>query len=427
MTPLPLRLAFHTACLLLPLLSDAQQFTAASTRERYRVGDSITWEIALTGDAQQPRYRVRSGGLESSEWRDFTLAAGKATLATPAAKSPGWALLEVQANGLDGHEVKAFAGALVDPEKITPAVPAPTDFTPFWAAKLDELAQVPLNAVATPGDSGRDDVLYSLVRLDNIRGTHVETQLARPAKGRKLPALVIFQWAGVYGLQKDWVLGRAAEGWLTLDVNAHDLPIGKPESFYQDLSKTELGNYPHIGNDDRDASYFLRMYLACHRAVEYMATRPDWDGRTLVVMGASQGGMQALVAAALNPRVTAALAEVPAGGDQLGPDVGRLAAYPAQLNQTWDRDPAKVRAASLYYDLVNFAPRIRCPILVGVGLIDTVVPPPGVFANFNQVTAPKEIVVMPRADHTSGHDPYTARAEAWLRELKLGRTPKPMR
>ena len=36
------------------------------------------------------------------------------------------------------------------------------------------------------------------------------------------------------------------------------------------------------------------------RAVEYLSERPDWDGRTIVVTGGSQGGLQALVAAGLD-------------------------------------------------------------------------------------------------------------------------------
>lgn len=401
----------------------AQQFTVSSARSEYGAGETIRWEVALTGEVQNPRYRVRPGGLENDHWQPLPLADGRAEVTAPAGQTAGWVLLEVQGTGADGAEVKQFGGALVDAAKIAPAAPAPADFDAFWTAKLAELAAVPMNAVVTPGDSGRDDVEYALVRLDNIRGTHLEAQFARPKTAGRRPALVIFQWAGVYGLQKDWVLGRAAEGWLTLNVNPHDLPIGEPESFYQELAKGEMGNYPHIGNDDCETSYFLRMYLGCFRAVEYLASRPDWDGRTIVVMGASQGGLQTLVAAALDPRVTAALAEVPAGGDQLGPDVGRLAAYPTQLDMAWDRDLAKVRATSQYYDIVHFAPRIHCPTLVGVGLIDTTVPAPGVYAAFNQIAAPKEIVPMPGADHQNGHQAYSARAEAWLRSLRAGETP----
>jgi len=63
-----------------------------------------------------------------------------------------------------------------------------------------------------------------------------------------------------------------------------------------------------IGDEDREKSYFLRMYLGCYRAVEYLASRPDWDGKTLVVMGTSQGGQQSIVTAGLNPRITAMMA-----------------------------------------------------------------------------------------------------------------------
>jgi cephalosporin-C deacetylase-like acetyl esterase len=408
---------------LLPLFLQAQQFTVSAPRSTFRTGETIAWEVALTGEVQQPRYRIRSGGMENADWHDLALANGKETITTPASASPGWVLLEVQGKDAQGAEVQAFGGALIEPEKIAPVSTPPADFDAFWAAKLAELAKVPMNAVVTPGDSGRADVNYSLVRMNNIRGTHLEAQLARPKQGKKLPALVIFQWAGVYGLQKDWVLSRAAAGWLTLNVNPHDLPIGEPEEFYKAQDKGALNNYPHIGNDDRETHYFLRMYLGCYRAVEYLASRPDWDGKTIVVMGASQGGLQTLVAAALNPRVTAALAEVPAGSDQWGPDAGRLAAWPCQLNQAWDRDIQKVRQASLYFDIVHFAPRIHCPTLIGVGLIDTVVPPPGVYATFNQIPGPKEIIPMPQASHASGHELYYPRVEAWLKELQQGRRP----
>jgi len=39
-------------------------------------------------------------------------------------------------------------------------------------------------------------------------------------------------------------------------------------------------------------------------AIEYLFERPDWDGRTIVVTGGSQGGLQSLVAAGLNPKAT---------------------------------------------------------------------------------------------------------------------------
>ena len=167
------------------------------------------------------------------------------------------------------------------------------------------------------------DVDYWKITMDNIRGTQIHGQLARPVGDESLPALLIVQWAGIYGLESSWATDRAAEGWLTLNILPHDLPIDESEEFYDKQRSGPLKNYWAIGNDDRDSSYFLRMYLSCYRAVEYLKSRPDWNGRTLVVMGTSQGGQQTLVTAGLHRDITAALALVPSGCDMLAPEVGR--------------------------------------------------------------------------------------------------------
>ena len=280
-------------------------------------------------------------------------------------------------------------------QKIQPALPRPEDFDAFWEAKLKDLADVAMNPKLDPADAGKPNVDYFKITLDNIRGSHIRGQLARPKQGGKLPAMLIVQWAGVYPLQKGWVTSRAAEGWLVLNINAHDLPIDESEQFYKDQAAGPLKDYPAIGNDDRETSYFLRMYLSCYRAAQYLTERTDWDGRTLVVTGGSQGGLQSIVTAGLHPKISAALACVPAGCDLNGPVAGRMPGWPMWYWKTQGKDEAKVRRAAGYYDVVNFASRVKCPVLIGVGLIDTTCPSPGVFAAYNQLQGPKEIVVLP--------------------------------
>src|SRR5258708_38853933 len=140
-------------------------------------------------------------------------------------------------------------------------------------------------------------------------------QLARPAKGEKFPAMLVVQYAGVYPLPKTNVTSPAAEGWLTLNIMAHDLPFDKPPEFYKDQNEHALKNYTAIGNDDREKSYFLRMFLGCYRVVEYISKRSDWDGKTLVITCTSQGGLQSFVSAGLNPKVTVLMVNVPVGCD----------------------------------------------------------------------------------------------------------------
>ena len=58
------------------------------------------------------------------------------------------------------------------------------------------------------------------------------------------------------------------------------------------------------------------MYLRDSRALDYLLTRPDWDGKTIVLMGGSMGGQQSLALAGLRPDpISAVLVCVPAGAD----------------------------------------------------------------------------------------------------------------
>ena len=77
----------------------------------------------------------------------------------------------------------------------------------------------------------------------------------------------------------------------------------------------------------------------------------------------------------------------------MGPEVGREPGWPKWYGATQGKDATKVHEASRYYDVVNFAPRIKCPVLVGFGVVDEVCPPEGVMAAVNQITAPKEVLL----------------------------------
>jgi len=413
----------------------AQQMTVTpdKTNGVYQAGDTVRWSVAWTGsetNVPAARYKFLKGGLTDAGQGDLSFSNSVAGLETKF-DAPGTMLVEVKWKPDDGNERRATGGAVAAPEHITLSAPCPADFDEFWNAKLKELQKVPANPKLESVDIGRTNVACWKLTMDNIRGSHIQGQIARPAQGNKFPALLIVQWAGVYGLQKSWVTDRAAEGWLALNIEPHDLPIDQPASFYQEQFGGPLKNYWAIGNDERNTSYFLRMYLSCYRAVDYLTRRPDWDGRTLVVMGDSQGGQQTLMIAGLHPKkITAALALVPAGCDMLGPEVGRKGGWPQWYDQTAGKDAQKVHEASRYYDTANFASRIQCPTLVGLGLRDETCPPAGVFATFYQINSPKELVILPKSGHQDEHGTQAAynqqRYSVWLPALRQGK-PTPVK
>lgn len=430
MKPLALRLLVAAGILFSIAFGQANQtppiVTVVSDHAncQYKSGETVRWKLISSGPTAS-KYRILSGGLTEVAKGDVTYTDGAAEL-TYTFEKPGTVLLEVRTKDADGKDQKALGGAVADPEKITTNGPAPADFDEFWKNQIASLNKIPLNPKIESIDIGKPEISYSKITMDNINGSKIRGQIAKPSKGEKFPALLIVQWAGVYPLERGWITGRANDGWLTLNINAHDLPIDEPASFYKEQSDGPLKNYPAIGNEKRESSYFLRMYLSCYRAAEYLTTRDDWDGKTLVVMGTSQGGLQTFVTAAIHPKITGALALVPAGCDLAGPEVGRAPGWPQWYWAVQGKDAKAVREAGRYYDVANFASRIKCPILVGLGLVDETCPPAGVLAAFNQIKAPKETVIMAKATHQRNQEEYQRRCNSvWLPALRDGHIPPP--
>jgi cephalosporin-C deacetylase-like acetyl esterase len=370
------------------------------------------------------KYTVKKNNLDVIKTGTLDLSSGAAkiqvTLVEPAMVYMQVSLPENAADDA-GADVRpgvrrgelAF-GAAVAPDKLEPCVPRPGDFDQFWDSKISMLEQIPQNAVLTPKDSGKPDIEYATIKMDHINGTHVYGQLAKPRREGKFPGLVIFQWASPpYPLQPQWVTDRAAEGWLALNIEPHDVLPDQPRAYYNALPQS-LKNYQAIGVDDRDKNYFLQMYLADYRAVDYLASRPDWDGKTLVVMGTSMGGQQSLCVAGLNQKVTGVIVDEPSGCDTNGRLHGRASGYP-----NWPANNPKIMQTALYFDAVNFASHIKVPSLVAMGFVDTTAPPVGIWTAFDQIHGPKEAVPMIDSQHNhlatpAQQQPDTSRSTQWL-------------
>lgn len=301
------------------------------------------------------------------------------------------------------------AAAAVGIRDIT-APARPADFRQFWDAKLAALRAVPMNPRLTAVESGNADVSLSMVALDALN-SQTQGYLAIPRTGNgKYPALVIFQYAGVYPLQKETSVNRAAEGWLAFNVTSHDM---RPDE------DTAPRNYAGLGNTDRETSYFLNMYLRDVRAIEYIRNHPNWDGRTVVVMGTSMGGQQSFAVAGLVPDgINAMIVNVPSGANIVGDVRGARQGYP-----NWASSDPKVVATAPYFDAMSFAPDIRAAALVAPGFLDITSPPYGIIAAFNAIPGPKELIAMVDSDHNhitpQKQEAWHVRSRDVLEELRM--------
>jgi len=378
-------------------------FTPYHASGIYGVGETVGWTVTPGPDAPTYSYKwtirrnnaavLKEGKLDLSAEKDKIEITGEEpemiyVAIEPVAK-PG-----ESANGFVGGNTGRnnglyAVGAAVAPSRIGLAAPRPDDFDAFWSQKLSAQAGIPINPKLARVETDVPDVELNTFVLDAL-GSKAQGYVAKPVKEGKFPALVLLQYAGVYALNAHAAASRAAEGWLVINVDAHDkLP--------SDPSGNVPRNYAAVGNTDREKSYFLNMYLRDSRALDYLLTRTDWDGKTIVLMGTSMGGQQSLVLAGLRPeKITAVLVCVPAGTDANGDLHGRKAGYP-----NWPSNDPEVMKTALYFDPINFASRIKAPVLAAIGFIDTISPPAGIWTALNQIPVPKEPLPMIESEHNN--------------------------
>ena len=384
----------------------------------YKVGDKVGWTVS---GARTCEYEIRRNNSKVLKKGVLDLSTGPKTIEC-VLDEPGMVFATLTPVGSRSKDL----GAAVEPLKIESSTPRPADFDAFWARKIKELRAIPENPVWTPKESGDPAIEYGVLKMDHVNGTHVYGQLAKPAKQGKHPAMLILLWASPpYPLDRSWVAGHAKNGWISLNIEPHDVLPTEPPAYYQGLP-AELKNYTSIRQGDLERNYFVEMYLRGVRALDYLAKRPDWDGKTLLVIGTSMGGQQSLAVSGLHPKVTHMIVNVPAGCDLNASLHERQLGYPF-FN---DKDP-KAMEVSRYIDCANFAPNIKATSLVGLGFVDTACPPAGIFAAFNRIKGPKEVVPMVDSPHNhlatpEQQRPINDRTAAWLEALGKG-APAPVR
>ena len=289
----------------------------------YHAGETVTFTIKLTRAGQPVEGAVVSwitakDGVAPTQNGKVMLTNGTGTV-TAKLDEPGFLQCRAGFVSPEKNSVVAYGGAGFDPLKIKPSLPVPDDFDAFWAAQKKKLAAVPVNARLTPQPSPVKEVEVFDLQADSV-GAPVSGYFARPegAKAKSLPVILFVHGAGVSSASLGGAAGWAAKSFLSLDLNAHGIPNGKDKQYYTDLSNGELKSYPTRGRESRETFYFLGMFLRLVRALDFLTAQPEWDGRTVVVHGSSQGGYQSIVAAGLDPRVTFFAAGVPAGCDHTG-------------------------------------------------------------------------------------------------------------
>lgn len=321
-----------------------------------------------------------------------------------------------------GRSYRGLATAAFAPEKLAPTQVEPADFDAYWDAAKAELKTIPIDARMTlmpEACTSTVDVYHVSFRTAGSKNpvpSRIFGILCQPRAAGHYPAVLKVPGAGVRPYFGDPEL--AAKGVIVLEIGIHGIPVNMNKEVYDVLYAGGLNGYWLFNFDDKDHFYYHRVYLGCVRSNDFLTSLPNWDGKHLVVMGASQGGQLSIVTAALDPRVTGLAATHPAFCDVSAELHGRAGGWPhpfmplpggAASPQT---TPAKISTAT-YYDTVNFARRIRVPGYYNWGYNDETCPPTAAYAMFNIIQAPKTLGLTLELGHA--YTPEQADAiNAWV-------------
>ena len=349
------------------------------------------------------------------------------TVETQGMSAPGFyrCIFTVEAGG---RAYRGLATAAYRPDAIKPVVAEPADFDKFWNDGKARLAKIPLEpqmerlpALSTP----KADVYH--VSFQNVgagggQASRIYGILAVPKSSdpsAKFPALLRVPGAGVRPYTGQVAL--AERGLITLEIGIHGIPVNLPPHVYDDLRVGALNRYMLYNMDDRESYYYRRVYLGAVRANDFLTTLPQYDGKNLGVFGGSQGGALAIVTAALDPRVRAVSASYPALADMAGYTADRAGGWPHQFKDAKSRTKEKLETVA-YYDVVNFARRLKVPGIYSWGFNDEVVPPTSMYAAYNVITAPKTLLLGLEMGHSNSPE-QGERINDWLvNNLRQGNT-----
>ena len=315
---------------------------------------------------------------------------------------PGFVRLYVEAYDENGKRIECEkarwnkyiffdGGACVAPETLK-GLPEPDDFDAFWKKQKAFLAATPMKVLEMKEVEGNDQVKAYDMKIACAGGMPVSGYLVMPkdAKPKSLPAEVSFRGYGVSGADKNLQAGTSK---IYFQINAHGIENGKPQEYYTNLQNTTLRSYAFNAeeNANPETTYFRGMFLRIMRALEFVKSLPEWNGKDLHATGGSQGGLQSLAATGLDPDVTYCYAWSP-----WCCDFGRT-----KLNRIvggWYIDHT---SALDYFDPINLVKRAnpKCELSIIANLGDYVCPPSGVWIAYNNFPGPKKMEVRQGCEH----------------------------
>src|SRR5918911_1525655 len=284
-------------------------------------------------------------------------------------------------------------------------VTKPADFDAFWRGVLRQAEAIPLNPEVIPEPlRTSEDIEVFQVFYPSLEHVRIAAWYCRPTRrAERTPAILLLPgYQADPPIPKEW----ARKGYIALSV----APRGKLRSDRQfNPGYPNLLTYNIV---DRHTYAYRGFYVDTWRGMDFLLSRPEVEPTRIGVTGSSQGGGLTITTAAMRAEVRAAAAGAPYLCGFM--DAIQLThTYPYEEVNDYLRcypdSRATVQETLAYFDGLNFADRITCPIIVNIGLQDNVCPPETGYALFNRIRATdKQLYTYDGHGHEAGRYKHNA-------------------
>ena len=310
-------------------------------------------------------------------------------------------------------------GAAVQPELLK-GVPEPKDFDAFWAKQKAELEAVPFKGLVKlekKPSRGTADVYAVVIPCAGPRPVTGHITIPVAAKtGKKFPAHLAVDGYSGWIKSGEYAPKDGPANEIRLHINAHGFDLNREQAYYTEYGKKIASHGKSYAlaaaeHPNPKGCYFEGMTWRVMRALAYLKSMPEWNGKDLIVSGGSQGGLQTLWAAGLDAQVSLALAGIPWCCDMGGN------ATTSRVKKGWGVDWTPAMG---YYDPINFAKRFpkTCRVeITRAGLGDYTCPPSGIAILYNNMNCPKKINWVQGSTHgyvpPEPHQAYSLTGNGW--------------
>lgn len=412
------------------LLTIAQFFFAATNNSltkvivspshkdwHYELKDKASFEVRVFLDNIMVedipvKYIISEDLMSARKEGTAILKKGVAKIEAGTMNKPGFLRCEVVVE-IDGNTHKGMATAAFAPEQIKPTTTEPNDFMQFWNKAIESAKRIPLDSQMTliPEECTSTVDVYHVRFQNNKKGSYIYGMLAMPKAEGKYPVLLSVPGAGVYKYNAP--VDIANQGFIALSIGIHGIPVNLDRQVYSDLANGALNGYSKFGINNKDEYYYKRVFTGCLRAVDFLCSLPQYDGKNFFVRGGSQGGALSIVTAALDKRVKAIAAYYPGMSDLTGWLHDRAGAK--TIFKSKEEITPKEAENSRYYDTVNFARHLSVPVFYAFGYNDLQCAPTVVHSVYNTINSSKELLLIKELGHK--HVPeLSQKSMKWIKQ-----------